>query len=132
MLKEDAIKDSATTLNLVNFQIAELLRIKEELEARLCALLEHGDDGSRTYTCDKFKITVTTGYIYTLDKNEYMTIGNQIPACFNPVKQRISYDIDKQVIRDAEKYASAEEMALLSQVISKKPKKLHLKLGAAV
>src|SRR5437868_11338654 len=41
----------------------------------------------------------------------------------------ISYELDKDIIRDAERYASADELKLLSQIITKKPKKLHVKLG---
>lgn len=130
--QEDTLKDTARTLELVNYQVAELLRIKEELEARVSALLEHGDEGAKTYTVDKWKITVTTGYNYTLNKDEWITIGSRLPACFNPVRQRVAYDLDKQIIKDCEKYGSPEELELMSQVISKRAKKLHIKIGAAV
>lgn len=132
MDRETALKDNLTTLNLVNFQIAELCRIKEELEARVSALFEHGDDGSKTYTFDKFKVTVKTGWNYTLNKNEYEIIGSRLPECFNPVRKRVAYDLDKQVIRDAEKYANPEELKLLSQIISKKPSKLSVSLKAGL
>lgn len=132
LIKEEVAKETANTLNLVNYQIAELLRIKEELEKRLNAVLEHGDDGSKTYVVDKFKVTVTTGYNYTLNKDEYEVVGNQLQACFNPVRTRTAYDLDKKVIKDAEKYASKEELQLLSQIISKKAKKLHVKVSPAV
>ena len=132
MDKDAVMKDTVTTLNLVNYQVAELLRIKEELEARLAALFEHGDDYSKTYTFNKYKITVTTGYNYTLNKDEYIQMRARLPVCFNPVKERIAYDLDKAVIKDCEKYGSSDEIELLSQMIIKKPKKLHVKLGAAV
>ena len=122
----------AKTLNTINYEIAELARIKEELEARLCALLEHGDDGSKTYVCEKYKVTVTTGYNYTLNKEEYMTIGSRLPNCFNPVRMKTSFELDKTIIKDAEKYGSVDDLNLLAQIISKKPKKLHVKIGAAV
>ena len=130
--KESAIKDNLTTLNLINYQVAELLRIKEELEARVSALFEHGDDGSKTYLADKYKVTITSGWNYTLNKSEYQIMGSRLPACFQPVRERIAYDLDKQVIRDAEKYASAEELELLAQMISKKPKKLHVSIKAGI
>lgn len=132
MLKQDAIKDSVITLNLISFQMAELARIKEELEARVCALLEHGDDGSKTYVEGKFKITVKTGYNYSLDKDEYESVGNKLQECFNPVQKKVAYYLDKQVIRDAEKYASPEELALLATMISKKPSKLSVSIKAAI
>jgi hypothetical protein len=130
--KQYQIEDLAKTLNTINFEIAELARIKEELEARLCALLEHGDEGSKSYTVEKFKVTVKTGYNYTLNKEEYMTIGSRLPECFNPVKQVMKFELDKTIIRDAEKYGSKEDLNLLAQIISKKPSKLHIAIKAAV
>ena len=130
-LKEQ-IADYAKTLNTINYEIAELARIKEELEARLSALLEHGDDYSKSYIVDKYKVTVSTGYNYSLNKDEYLIVGGQIPKCFNPVRQSIKYELDKSVIRDAEKYGSVDELNLLAKIITKKPKKLHVAVKAAV
>ena len=71
MLREDYIKDTAKTLQQINYQVAELLRIKEELEQRLAATLEHGEEGQTTYVEGRYKIVVKTGFNYTLDKDEY-------------------------------------------------------------
>ena len=131
MNKINEIKDLCLTLNNVNYQIAELLRIKEELDARVNALLEHHDDGSKTYVVDKFKITIKSGYNYSLNKDEYDAIGSRLQSCFNPVKQKISYELHKKVIRDCEKYGSKEDVLLLSQVISKKPAKLNVRISAS-
>lgn len=131
MEPRDQIIEYAKTLNTINYEIAELARIKEELEARLSALLEHGDDGSKSYVVDKYKVTISTGYNYTLNKEEYMTLGSRLPTCFNPVREKISYDLDKSIIRDAEKYGSPDDLNLLAQMISKKPKKLHIRISSA-
>ncbi len=131
MNKDVAIKDTVTTLNLINFQVAELLRIKEELEARLNALLEHPDEGQKTYTHEKYKITIKSGYTFSLNKEEYEAIGARVPSQFNPVKTRVAYDLDKKIIRDAEKYASSEELEIISSFISKKPSKINVKITAA-
>lgn len=130
--KQNLITDNIRTLELVNYQVAELLRIKEELEARISALLEHGDEGSKTYVHEKWKVTVTSGYNYSLNKSEWEVLGSHIPKCFNFVTQRVSYDLNKSVIKDAEKYASPEELELISRVLSKKPKKLHIKISQGV
>lgn len=132
MEARDQIIDYTKTLNKIHYEIAELARIKEELEARLCALLEHSDDGSKAYVIDKYKITISTGFNYTLNKEEFAIMGATIPACFNPVKQKISFEIDKRIIKEAEKYASQEELNLLAQVISKKPKKINVKITAGI
>lgn len=131
-VRNDEIQELIGTLNTVSYQIAELQRIKEALEPKLAGLLNHGEDGSKTYTQGKFKVTVKTSWIYTLNKEEYMTMGARLPACFNPVTMRTSYDLNKSVIRDAEKYGSAEELQLLSTMISKKPAKLSIKITAGI
>ncbi len=130
--QKDTINELVSTLNTINYQVAELLRIKEELEGRLNAFIEHPDEGSKTYIYGKNKVTITSGYNYTLNKEEYEAIGSRLPPCFNPVTQRIAYDLNKTIIRDCEKYGSSEELQLLSQVLSKKAKKLHVKITAAV
>jgi len=132
MDRNDEIAELISTLNTINYQIAELSRIKEELDPRLAELLEHGEDGSKTYIAGKYKVTVKSGWIYTLNKEEFAIMGARLPSCFNPVTTRMSYDLNKSVIRDAEKYASADELALLAQVISKKPSKLNVRISAGV
>lgn len=130
--RELEAKELANNLNIIAYQIAELARIKEHLEAKLCNILQHGDDYSKTYNVGKFKVTCRTGFIYSLDKEEYAIIGSRLPKIFNPVKSKISYEIDKNVMREAEKYASQEELNLLAQVISKKPSKLSISVKAGV
>lgn len=130
--QQTRLQEDINTLNLVNFQIAELSEIKEKIEARIVKSLNHGEDYSKTYQQGKYKVTVTTGWNYSLDKEEYEVMQSRIPAAFNPVKIRTAYDLDKQVLRDAEKYASDEELLLLSQFITKKPKKLHVSIKAGV
>lgn len=132
MDKHDEIQDLISTLNNINYQAGELARIKEQLEPRLAELLNHGDEGSKTYAEKGWKVTVTSGYNYTLDKEEYAILGSRIPACFNIVTQRIAYDLNKTAIRDAEKYASSEELELISKMVVKKPKKLHIKISAGI
>ncbi len=131
MHRDDEIQDLVSTLNNINFQLAELARIKEALEPRLAALLQHGEDGSKSYIAGKYKITVTSGFNYTLNKEEYQINSARLPSCFNFVKQRVAFDIDKATLRDAEKYASAEELELIASMVSKKAKKLHIKLTSA-
>lgn len=128
--QQERLNEDITTLNLVNFQIAELAEIKERLEARIAESLHHGEDYSKTYQQGKFKVTVSTGWNYTLDKEEYQILESRIPEAFNPVRTRLAYDIDKQVLRDAEKYGSADDLMLLSHFITKKPKKLSIRITA--
>ena len=98
----------------------------------MAALLEHGDDYSKTYLCNKFKVTVKTSYIYTLDKDEFEVMGSLLPSRFNPVTKKTAFHLDKQIIRDAEKYCSEEELKLFNSMISKKPAKLSISIKAGI
>lgn len=132
MNKKDEIQDLISALNNVNFQIAELQRIKEALEPRVAQLLGHGDDGSKTYTEGKWKITCKSGWIYTLNKDEFEINGSRLPACFKVVRQRIAYDVDKNAIKDIERYGSSDDLNILATFVSKKPSKLNVKITAGV
>lgn len=132
MLLEERIKEDITTLNLVNFQIAELQEIKAKIEHRLAVSFEHGDDYSKTYTCGKYKLTISSGFNFTLDKDEFLILESRIPEPFSGiVRKRMAFDIDKTALREAEKYASADELNLIAQFINKKPKKLSVSVKAA-
>lgn len=126
------ITDTVSALNKTNYQIAELLRIKEALDSKLSKLLEHGDEGQTTYTVDKFKVTIKTGWLYSLDKEEYEIIKGSLPECFRPVRERVAYDIDRAVIKNVEIYGSAEENLLISKFVTKKPSKLNVRIQAGV
>jgi len=76
---QDRLTEDVQTLNLVAYQIAELQTIKEKLEARIAEQLGHGEDYSKTYQQGKFKVTVTTGWNYSLDKEEYQILESRIP-----------------------------------------------------
>jgi len=132
MLREDYIKDTAKTLNQINFQLADLTRMKEELEQRLAATLEHSDEGQKTYIEGRYKITVRTGFNYTLDKEEYESVGKRLPVQFDPVTKSVKYELNKKIIRDVYSYGSAYDVEVLEQIIKKKPSKLHVSIEAAV
>ena len=130
--KNRFIEETATTLNMINYQIADLTRIKEQLEGKLVALIEHPDDGQRKYIYGRNAITVSTGWNYSLDKDEYEIMASHLPECFNPVRMKQVYELDKKVIRECELYGSAEQLNVMSTFISKKPKKIHVKVTSGV
>lgn len=131
IIKESAKKDAATTLNLVNYQIAELIRIKEELEKRLCALFEHGGEGQKTYIADKYDVTIRTGLIYSLNKSAYSLLKDEIREGFDPVKESIKYDVDKKIVRKIYEEGSQQDLVNLSQFVTTKDAKLHVIIKAA-
>lgn len=124
--------DKVKILNLINYKIAELLQDKEQLESQLLAESGHGEEGSKTYQVGSFKMTVSTGFIYSLNKEEYEVMKSRIPKEFDPVKTKTSYEVNAKIMKDAEKYASADDLLLLSDIISKKSKKPHFKITAGV
>jgi len=130
--EDELIIDKVSTLDTINYQIAELIRIKEELESRLQTLLHHSENQSKTYICGKYKVVLNTGWNYAIDKEEYNIYENKLAADLNPVKKVLKYELDKEILRNIERYASEDDMLLLSNFLSKKPKKLHVAIKAAV
>jgi hypothetical protein len=124
------IEDLASTLNNVNFQVAELLRIKEDLEKKMYKLLLHSVNGSRTYGIGKFSVTVTTGFNYVVDKEKYAEMVELIPDVYNPIRIRTAYDIDKKMMQSLEKSLDKDLLEALHYMIKRKDKKLHIRIGS--
>lgn len=117
-----------TELYSTNRLIKNLQLEKERLEATLASLLDIKDDGATTYHLEGYKAVLSTGYNYSVDRAAYSDLKDFIPGQFNPVTEKIMMRVDNQIIKDAEKYADTETLKMLAQFISKKPKKLHIKL----
>ncbi len=132
VLREERIQETALTLHTISLQVAELLRVKEELEKRLNALLEHSDDCQKTYTYGRWKLTVKSGYNYSLDVDEYKTIGHFLPKGFDPVREVTKFELNKNIIKACEKYGSEEEKELMRKFVTSKPSKLHIKVSPGV
>ena len=124
--RERKIEETALTLHTISLQVAELTRIKEELEKRLNALLEHGDDCQKTYTYGRWKITAKTGYNYSLNIDEYETLGHFLPKGFDPVRKVIKYDLNKNILKACDNYGSEDEKALMRKFVTAKPSKLNI------
>jgi hypothetical protein len=48
-----------------------------------------------------------------LDIDEYKTMGHFLPKGFDPVKQVIKHEINKNIIKACEKYGSEDEKKLM-------------------
>lgn len=131
-MQEHILKDNITGLNRVNYQLAKLLEFKQKLEEEIIKGLEHDQEGSHTYSVGKYKVTIKTDWIYSLDKKEYPIYQKKIPTEFNPVKEFISYTVDKRIAREAEEYASSDVLLLIGKIITKKPAKPNVKILANV
>lgn len=130
--RSERIEETALTLHTISLQVAELTRIKEELEKRLNALLEHGDDCQKTYTYGRWKVTVKTGFNYSLNIDEYETLGHFLPKGFDPVRKVIKYDLNKNILKACDNYGSEDEKALMRKFVTAKPSKLNVTVKPGV
>ena len=132
MLKHEAILETAKTLDRIAYEMAELARIKEELERRMMALLEHSDEGQKTYVEGKYKILLKTGYNYTLDKEKYEMLSRHLNSSIDPITRVTKYEINKKVLRESYLHASERELEILNEIITKKPAKLSVTITAGI
>jgi len=130
-VRQDCIVDKVKALELIGFQVAELLRIKEALEKQVCELIGHDKEGQQTYLFERYKVTCKTGVNYSLNKEEFEVVGKRLPACFNPVSVVQKYELNKKIIREAYLYGSAQDKKILDSIIVAKPAKLSVVIGAA-
>lgn len=132
--KIHVITDIVKEIRRADDCIAKSVRIKEELEARLAALLEHANEGQSTYYEAGYRIKITASINYVLDKEKYEGMREQIPAKFDPVriakKEVVTYSLDKSIIRDYLKYANDDELAIFDKIIHPKPRSLKIEIGS--
>jgi len=129
--KEMVILDLAKTVSTIDYQIAELQNMREELSKRLAALLEHSDNGQCTYKHGRYSIVCKSGYLYSLDKEEYEIVKSKFTPDLNPVKIRQTYEINRDMLRKIEVYGSDDDKLLVESLISVKPSKLSVKVNSA-
>jgi hypothetical protein len=132
IIVSESIEDKAKALELISFQVAELLRIKEALEKQVADLLHHADEGQKTYIVGRYKILCKSGFNYSLNKDEYESIGKRLPACFDPVNKVLKYELNKKIIREAYLYGSTQDKEILDAIITAKPAKLSVTVSPGV
>lgn len=120
---EHFFSSSIKELDKVNKQIAKLILRKEELTYTIIGELDHDHEGQKSYEYGIWKLEVKTPFVYSLNKKLYQSGNIQIPDNFNPIKESVSYSIDKrrcdQYLIDAPK----KVRDVLVQLIDKKPGK---------
>ena len=129
--REQEIVDTAATLETISYQVAELSRIRDELDKRMVALLEHGE-GQKTYIEGRWKIQVRTGWNYTLDKEKYDMLSRHLNSSIDPVVKEVKYVINKKTLRESYQCASEKELQILDEIIKKNPAKINIQLSAGV
>ena len=129
---QERLLDNLITLEAVNYKIADLKRRKEELEEKIYQSIGHDSYGQRTYVVECYAVQITTGIDYKLNVDEWQLLRGHIPECFNPVKEKISYYIDKKVIKQLYAYGSADDIKQYDLYMKEKDKKLNVVLKPAI
>lgn len=139
--KSSKIADLVKDIKRAADSVAELNRIKDELELTLAAMLCHSEEGQKTYYEAGYTIEIKASVNYALDKDEYEAIKNFIPSEFDCVKKTknevITYTLDKKVIRNCKTYASDELKKMLFEgseqrkpLLTEKPRSLTVNIRA--
>ena len=121
--EEQFFFDSVKQLRKVNRCIAKLLVRKEALTQHIIESLDHNHEGQKTYEYGEWKIEVKTPCVYSLNKKLYESGDIKLPDDFNPIKQSISYIVDKRLVDKYIQEAPFNIRDALIELIEKKPGK---------
>jgi hypothetical protein len=121
--QEECLVESVKELDKINKQLAKLSLKKEELTGLIIDALEHEHEGQKTYEYGVWKLEVKTPFIYSLNKKAYESLEFNIPSKFNPIKESVSYTIDKRLCDKYMNEAPEEVRYVLIDLIDKKPGK---------
>ena len=133
-IRKNKIRESARALEYIKHSIAQWLVRKEEEENKLQELLEHDKayEGRKSYQCEEYVIRITTGWNWSVNEKEFNKIKNIIPPEFNPVREKIKYDINKPLANKLEidplfkAYFSYIEDGKSKSILSKKEMKMNV------
>jgi hypothetical protein len=117
------VNDSLKELELVNKKLSKLLLRKEELTEEVISLFDHKHEGQKTYEFDTWKVEIRTPCTYSLDKKLYESGRFSLPAEYNPIKQSVSYTIDKRLCDDYITKAPKKVKDMLIELVKKAPGK---------
>jgi hypothetical protein len=121
--QEQFFVESVKELEKVNKQIAKLIVRKEELTEQIIGALEHEHEGQKTYEYGTWKIEVKTPFVYSLNKKLYESGDIKLPQDFNPIKESVSYTVDKRLCDKFMSEAPKKVRDALAELIDKKPGK---------
>ena len=110
-------------LEKVNKQLAKLTLRKEELTDLIISGMGHDHEGQRTYEYETWRLEIRTPITYSLNKKLYESGSIKLPANFNPIKESISYSIDKILCDKYMLDAPKKVKDALAELIDKKPGK---------
>jgi hypothetical protein len=121
--RQEMLETNIKELASINKKIAKLTVLKEELTAQIIEGFEHNHEGQKSYELGVWKVECKTPMIYSLDKKAYAIDKEKLPEGLNPVKESVSYTVDKKLCEAYIATAPKKVKKLLSDLISKKPGK---------
>lgn len=128
LLQQQILEESIREFEILNRGIAELSLRREKVSKELIAVLGHEHDGQKTYEYEMWKIEVKTPCVYSLDKKKYESVKSKIPDALNPVKESVSYSLDKRLCDRFLMDAPDDVRDVLCSVIEKRPGKASVSI----
>lgn len=122
----------------LEFAINKLQLEKLELERKLLATLGYvkyniggeilhiAHEGRQTYSEGNYKAVITTDYIYSINKPAYDVLQPQL--IIDPITTSRKLEVNKRIYKELELSAPTEDLLLLSDIITRKPAKPHVKV----
>lgn len=123
MIEFNGLATQIRELEKVNKQLAKLTLRKEELTDMIISGMSHNHEGQRTYEYETWKVEIKTPITYALNKKLYESGSIQLPDNFNPIKESVSYSIDKGLCERYMLDAPKPVKKALAELIDKKPGK---------
>lgn len=120
------LKEYIKELEKVNKQLAKLTLRKEELTNMIISAMSHDHEGQRSYEYDVWKVEIKTPITYCLNKRLYESRSITLPDNYNPIKESVSYSIDKGLCDKYMLDAPKKVKDALAELIDKKPGKASI------
>lgn len=121
--REKTAIELVVELEKLNAKIAKLRLLKEQAELDLISMIGHEYEGSKTYVLGDRSVTLKTEMIYSLDKTAYNSGEVFLPPEFDPVVQKVTYEVNKKLFNTYEQTAPADVRHILNALITKKESK---------
>lgn len=126
--REVGLADSIKELEKVNKQLAKLSLRKEELTDSIVKAMGHQHEGQRSYDYQVWKVEIKTPFTYSLNKKLYESGSIKLPDNFNPIKESVSYSVDKLLCDKYLAEAPKKVRDVLVELIDKKPGKASVSI----
>ena len=126
--QEQYLNECIEELNGLNMKLATMLVRKEELTNSIIASLGHEHEGQKSYSYGKWKIEVKTPCVYSINKEVLKDDEFYLPDDFNPIRESVSYTVDKKLCDKYVNEAPEEIREILVNLIDKKPGKPSVNL----